>query len=74
MQWPILTKSNSLFTKESVFTDDTVMTIAVMDLLTNEKTRFTVATGPAVFSGVVVDIDTVKKRAVSIERIQIRPE
>ena len=43
-------------------------------LLTNEKTRFTVATGPAVFSGVVVDIDTVKKRAVSIERIQIRPE
>ena len=43
-------------------------------LLTNEKTRFTVATGPAVFSGVVVEIDTEKRRAVSIERIQIRPE
>ncbi len=43
-------------------------------LLTNEKTRFTVATGPAVFSGVVVEIDTDSKRAVSIEKIQIRPE
>lgn len=43
-------------------------------LLTNEKTRFTVATGPAVFSGVVINIDTNLKRAISIERIQIRPE
>lgn len=42
--------------------------------LTNEKTRYTVATGPAVFSGVVVEIDTNRKRAVEIQRIQIRPE
>ncbi|MDD6467766.1 MAG: TIGR00282 family metallophosphoesterase [Erysipelotrichaceae bacterium] len=43
-------------------------------ILTKEKTRFTVAEGPGMLSGVVVEIDEIAKRAVSIQRIQIRPE
>lgn len=41
---------------------------------TNEKTRFTMAQGSAVFCGALVSIDDFSNKAVSIERIQIRPE
>lgn len=41
---------------------------------TDEKTRFTVAQGDGIFCAVVVEIDELSKQAVSIERIQIRPE
>lgn len=43
-------------------------------ILTKEKTRFTVAEGPGMFSGVVVEIDESTRRAISIKRLQIRPE
>lgn len=39
-----------------------------------EKTRYTVAEGPAIFCGVLIEIDEKEKRPVGIERIQIRPE
>ena len=38
-----------------------------------EKTRYTISENAAVLCGVIVEIDPVKKQAVSIERIQIRP-
>ncbi len=38
-----------------------------------QATRYTIAEGPAVFCGVIIDIDEKTKRPVSIERIQIRP-
>lgn len=38
-----------------------------------EKTRYTIATGPAILSAVVINIDTTQKIATSIKRIQIRP-
>lgn len=40
---------------------------------TNEKTRFTVAEGEGVFCGVIIEFDEENKKAISIERIQIRP-
>lgn len=42
--------------------------------LYQEKTRYTVAEGPGMLCGVWVDIDENTRRAVAIERIQIRPE
>lgn len=41
---------------------------------TDEKTKFQIANGPAIFCGAVVEIDDLSNRAVAIERIQIRPE
>ena len=38
-----------------------------------QKTVYTIAEGPAIFCGVVIEIDEEKKIPVSIERIQIRP-
>ena len=38
-----------------------------------EPTRYTIAEGPGIFCGVVIDIDEKNKKPVSIERIQIRP-
>ncbi len=38
-----------------------------------EPTRYTIAEGPGIFCGVVIDIDERNKKPVSIERIQIRP-
>ena len=40
----------------------------------NESTRYTPAQGPAVISGVVIDINEKTNRANRIERIQIRPK
>lgn len=40
---------------------------------TDEKTRFTIAAGPAIFCGAVVTIDDATNQAIAIERIQIRP-
>lgn len=37
-------------------------------------THYKVASGPAVLCGVVIEIDEKTKRAISIERVQIRPE
>lgn len=41
---------------------------------TNEKTRFTVAQGEGIFCAVIIEIDETTKKAIHIERIQIRPE
>ena len=41
---------------------------------TQEKTRYTIAEGPGVFCGVVVEIDEDTRQATHIERIQIRPQ
>lgn len=41
---------------------------------TNEKTRFTIAQGPAIFCGAVVEIDEETNRAAAITRIQLRPQ
>lgn len=41
---------------------------------TDEKTKFTIAQGPGIFCGAVVTIDEMNNRAISIKRIQIRPE
>lgn len=39
-----------------------------------EKTRYTIAEGDAIFSGVLIEIDDKSKKPVNIQRIQIRPE
>ena len=39
-----------------------------------EKTRYTIAEGRAVLCGAVISIDDTERKAVSIRRIQIRPE
>lgn len=44
------------------------------NILHKEKTRYTVADGPAVLCGCVIEVDEIMRRAISIERIQIRPE
>lgn len=41
---------------------------------TDEKTRYTIAEGPGIFCGVVVEIDEDMRQATSIQRIQIRPQ
>lgn len=40
---------------------------------TQEKTKFKIAEGPAIFCGAIVTIDDESNRATRIERIQIRP-
>ncbi|MEG0274050.1 MAG: hypothetical protein RR690_02880 [Longicatena sp.] len=40
---------------------------------TDEKTKFQIATGPAIFCGAIVTIDDQTNKATNIERIQIRP-
>ena len=42
-------------------------------VIEKKKTRFTVATGPAIFCGVIIEIDEKTKRAVDIKRLQFRP-
>ncbi len=42
-------------------------------MIRKEKTRFTVASGPSIFCGVIIEIDEKTKRAISIKRSQIRP-
>ncbi|MDE6195787.1 MAG: TIGR00282 family metallophosphoesterase [Erysipelotrichaceae bacterium] len=41
---------------------------------TNEKTKYTLATGPGIFCGAIVTIDEQNNQATHIERIQIRPK
>ncbi|MEF9919748.1 MAG: TIGR00282 family metallophosphoesterase [Erysipelotrichaceae bacterium] len=41
---------------------------------TDDKTKYKMGSGPAIFCGVVIDIDEETNQAISIERIQIRPE
>ena len=41
---------------------------------TDEKTKFKIALGPAIFCGAVVCIDDASGRAVDIQRIQLRPK
>lgn len=41
------------------------------NVLFNERTHYQIATGPALFCGVIIDIDN--KKAINIKRIQIRP-
>ena len=41
---------------------------------TQEKTRFQIADGPAIFCGAVVEINNESNQAVHIQRIQIRPD
>lgn len=41
---------------------------------TDERTRFKIAEGPAIFCGAIVTIDESTNLATAIERIQIRPE
>ena len=41
---------------------------------TDEKTKFKIADGPGILCGAVVRIDETIRKAVHIERIQIRPE
>ena len=41
--------------------------------INHEKTHYSIAEGPAVFCGVIITIDEMKKVPISIERIQIRP-
>lgn len=41
---------------------------------TDEKTRYTVAEGPAIFCGLFVKLDDHTNKAIYVERIQIRPE
>ncbi|MCF0110599.1 MAG: TIGR00282 family metallophosphoesterase [Erysipelotrichaceae bacterium] len=57
---------------ESVLGRDIRETLTRM--LTEEKTKYTVADNPGIFCGVKVCIDESTHRAVHIERIQIRPE
>ena len=38
-----------------------------------EKTVYSIAEGPAIFNGVIIDIDEKNKVPTSIKRIQIRP-
>lgn len=45
----------------------------IRSIILHEQTRFTIAEGPAVLSGVVIEYDEDEKCAKSIERIQIRP-
>lgn len=40
----------------------------------NTQSRYTIAEGPAIFCGVVIEIDEKQKKVVSIKRLQIRPE
>lgn len=41
---------------------------------TDQKTRYTIAEGPGIFCGALVEIDEESRRATHIERIQIRPQ
>lgn len=41
---------------------------------TDEKTRYTMAEGDGIFCGCIVEFDNRSNHAISIERIQIRPE
>lgn len=41
---------------------------------TDTKTRYTIAEGPGIFCGMVVHYDDHTHRAVSVQRVQIRPE
>ncbi len=46
----------------------------IANILHKEKTHYTIASGPAILCGCVIEIDEKNRRAVSIKRIQIRPE
>ena len=46
---------------------------SIMNNVDKEPTIYKIAEGPAIFCGVVIEIDEVKKLPVSIKRIQIRP-
>ena len=56
---------------DSIIGRDVMETIS--SLVEKKQTRYTIATGEAVFCGVIVEIDDETKQPVSIERIQIRP-
>jgi len=45
--------------------------IAIKKFLTQMPRRFEVAPGPCVFSAVLFEVDTVVRKAVSIERLRI---
>ena len=46
----------------------------VIARFTGEKTKYTMASGPGIFCGLIVEIDDISNRAVSVERIQIKEE
>ena len=58
--------------------DTSVLGRDVQEILTrfttNEKTKFKIADGPGILCGAVVRIDETARKAIHIERIQIRPE
>lgn len=41
---------------------------------TDEKTKYTIAQGPGIFCGLMVEFDDISNQAIAVERIQIRPE
>ena len=46
---------------------------SITSVILKEKTRYTIAEGPAIFCGVLIEFDDKLKIPVSINRIQIRP-
>ena len=46
---------------------------SIASRIRHEKTRYTIAEGDAIFCGVIIEVDELKKIPISIERIQIRP-
>ena len=43
------------------------------NIIKHKETRFTVADGDAMLCGAIIEIDKNTKRAINIERVQIRP-
>ncbi len=46
----------------------------VLAKFNGEKTRYTMASGPGIFCGLVVTIDDLSNRAIAVERIQIKEQ
>ena len=57
---------------ESIISRD--VSESILKHVEKEKTNYTIAEGPAIFCGVVIDVDEERKVPTSIQRIQIRPE
>ena len=46
---------------------------SIISNIDKEKTRYSIAEGPAIFCGVIIEIDEKEKKPTAIQRIQIRP-
>jgi len=46
---------------------------SILANIKQEKTRYTIANGDAIFCGVVIEVDEKQKKPINIQRIQIRP-